>query len=50
MGHYQVRKKVVVEVEVGNAFEPFLECSILKEMICFAAKFIVTYLGIQIGS
>ena len=50
MGCHQVRNKVVVEVMVGNGFEPFLECSILKEMTCFAANFLETYLGIQISS
>ena len=50
MGCHQVRNKVVVEVMVGNGFEPFLECSILKEMTCFAANFLEMYLGIQISS
>ena len=50
MGHHQIRNKVVVEVVEGNAFEPFLECSILKEMTCFATNFLETYLGIQISS
>jgi hypothetical protein len=50
MGHHQIRNKGVVEVVVGNAFEPFLECSILKEMTCFAASFLEMYLGIQINS
>jgi len=46
MGHHQIRNKVVVEVEEGDAFEPFLECCILKEMTCFAASFLETNLGI----
>jgi len=50
MGHHQIRNKVVVEVLEGNAFELFLECSVLKEMTCFAAIFLETYLGIQISS
>jgi hypothetical protein len=50
MGHYQRRNKVIVEVEERNAFEPLLECSVLKEMTCFAANFLETYLGIQISS
>lgn len=47
MGHHQIRNKVVVE---GNTFEPFLECSVLKKMTCFAAIFLETCLGIQIIS
>lgn len=50
MGYHQVKNKDVVEAVVGNAFQPFLECSILKEMTCFAANFLETYLGIQISS
>lgn len=50
MGHHQIRNKAVVEVVEGNTFGPFLECSILKEMTCFAANVLETYLGIQISS
>ena len=50
MRHHQVRNKVVVEVVVGNAFEPFPECSIRKEMTYFATNLLVTYLGILIIS
>jgi hypothetical protein len=50
MGHHQIRNKVVVEVEEGDAFEPLLECCILKEMTYFAANFLETNLGIQISS
>lgn len=50
MGHHQIRYKVVVEVEDRNAFEPLHECSVLKEMTCFAANFLEAYLGMQISS